>query len=228
MPLGYHSCPANLFRIGLSDIRPILAPINCLPPLGLIGATCTYILQYITLSSASCSRSHWATGGQASSVVTSSSHPHSGIRCPTHYSAHGSRLQLALFAPSLWDVVPHFTPHPHSGIWCPTYTLNFGPLTGSPRTPSSGSSAAPKQHDATAYGHSLALYSQRTRYLATLTAWPISTYRCLASWLPTQIQYPTSTVVANYNSTVINTPNLIIIQQLLIPLICQYMQQILI
>ena len=150
MPLGYHSCPTNPPGIGLSDIRPVPAPILCLPLLGRLVP-------------------------HARMLYTSIYHPFFCIMAQVSLGYWRSSLQCCYFTfePSFRDTVPTHLPaqshglsrltlHPHSGIQCPTssrtlilgircpkHSLSFGPLMGSPRTSFSGSCAALKQHDAT-------------------------------------------------------------------------------
>ena len=158
MPLGYHSSPTNPSRIGLSDTRPVPAPIHCLPLSGRLvpHAHTSYILRYITLSSASWPRSHWATGGEFPVLLLSYSQPHSGIRCPTHTPARGHGPSRLASHPHSGNSVTHFVSHPHSGpIWgsgSPMHShLSDDALLGSLRTSFSGSCAALKQHDATCH-----------------------------------------------------------------------------
>ena len=154
MPLGYHSCPTNPPGIGLSDIRPVPAPMHCLPLLGRLVPharmlyTSIYhpffcIMAQVSLgywrSSLQCCYFHIRThilgyGAPrtrrpgATGVAGSPRTLILGTRCPT------SSRTLIL------------------GTRCPKHShLSYGPLLGSPRTSFSGSCAALKQHDATCH-----------------------------------------------------------------------------
>jgi len=127
-------------------------------PLGLVSRTSVpclthvcYILRYIALSSASWPRSHWATGGESPVLLLSYSHPHSGIRCPTHPPAGATGSAGSPRTLILGIRCPTSSRTLTLGIRCPKHSLSFGPLMGSPRTTFSGSCAAPKQHDATCH-----------------------------------------------------------------------------
>ena len=143
---------------GISSYASRLPLMPNQPPPGLVSRTFVpclthvcYILRYIALSSASWPRSHWATGGESPVLLLSYSHPHSGIRCPTHPPAGATGSAGSPRTLILGIRCPTSSRTLTLGIRCPKHSLSFGPLMGSPRTSFSGSCAALKQHDATCH-----------------------------------------------------------------------------